>query len=401
MNTTKIDTKHLYDQHVLGNYPVAPLTLARGKGSRVWDDEGKEYLDFSTGIAVTTLGHGHPYWVQRVSEQAAQMAHCSNLYRNPNQALLAEKLTALAGPGKVFFCNSGAEANEFLIKLARLFGRDTTGIEGKRYQVLTAKESFHGRTFGGMAATPLDKIQKGFAPMLDGFAHGEIDNLESFEALITDKTAAILIEPILGEGGILPCSDEFLRGLRNLCNQRGLMLLLDEVQCGCGRTGRFFAHQHTGIRPDAIAMAKGLGNGFPLGAVWVDRRHSTLFTPGSHGSTFGGSPLACAAALATLEVMEKENLMENAARKGADFKESLEKLAQQHPDKIREVRGKGLLLALGLTGDPGPLLASLREKGLLAVGAGRNAVRFLPPLNIAEADLEAGLEIIESALNEL
>ncbi len=401
MNTTKMDSKHLYDQHVLGNYPVAPLTLTKGQGSRLWDDEGNEYLDFSTGIAVNTLGHGHPHWVRRVSEQAAQMAHCSNLYRNPNQALLAEKLTSLAGPGKVFFCTSGAEANESLIKLARLFGRDTTGVEGKRYQVLTAKESFHGRTFGGMAATPQDKIQKGFAPMLDGFAHGEIDNLESFEALITDKTAAILLEPILGEGGILPCSDQFLRGIRNLCNQRGLMLLLDEVQSGCGRTGRFFAHQHTGIRPDAIAMAKGLGNGFPLGAVWVDRRHSTLFTPGSHGSTFGGSPLACAAALATLEVMEKENLMEKVARQGADFKQSLEKLAQRHLDKIREVRGIGFLLALGLVGDPGPLLTSLREKGLLAVGAGRNAVRFLPPLNIEEADLEAGLEIIESALNEL
>ena len=401
MNTTKIDTKHLYDQHVMGNYPVAPLTLEKGQGSRLWDDEGKEYLDFSTGIAVNTLGHGHPHWVQRVSEQASQLAHCSNLYRNPNQALLAEKLTSLAGPGKVFFCNSGAEANEFLIKLARLFGRDTTGAEGKRYQVLTAKEAFHGRTFGGMAATPQDKIQKGFAPMLDGFAHGEINNLESFEALVTDKTAAILLEPILGEGGILLCSDQFLCGIRNLCNQRGLLLLLDEVQCGCGRTGRFFAHQHTGIRPDAIAMAKGLGNGFPLGAVWVDRRHSTLFTPGSHGSTFGGSPLACAAALATLEVMEKENLMEKVARQGAQFKQALEKLAQRHPDKIREVRGKGFLLAMGLVEDPGPLLASLREKGLLAVGAGRNAVRFLPPLNIAEADLEAGLEIIESALNEL
>lgn len=401
MKTVESDTKDLYQKHVLGNYPVAPLTLVKGEGSRLWDEEGKEYLDFSSGIAVNTLGHAHPVWVQRVSAQASQLVHSSNLYRNPNQGLLAAKLTSLAGQGKVFFCNSGAEANEFLIKLARLFGRDTTGVEGKRYQVLTARDSFHGRTFGGMAATPQAKIQKGFGPMLDGFDHGEINNLESFEALVTEKTAAILLEPILGEGGILPCTPEFLRGIRELCNRRGILLLLDEVQCGCGRTGRFFAFEHSGIRPDAIGMAKGLGGGFPMGAVWVDRKYSTLFTPGSHGTTFGGSPLGCAAALATLQVMEEENLLEKVSRQGLQFKESLEKMAARHPGKIKEVRGLGYMLAIVLHQDYGPLLAALREKGLLAVGAGGMAVRFLPPLNITEADLEAGLEIIEAALNDL
>ncbi len=399
MKTTNTNSKELYEQHIVGNYPVAPLTLVKGEGSRVWDDEGNEYLDFSSGIAVNTLGHAHPLWVQRLGEQASTLAHCSNLYRNPNQALLAEKLTDLAGAGKVFFCNSGAEANEFLIKLARLYGRDMTGVEGRRYEVLTVKNSFHGRTFGGMAATPQTKIQKGFAPMLEGFAHGEINNLESFEALITDKTAAILIEPILGEGGILPCSVEFLRGIRDLCNRRGLLLLLDEVQCGCGRTGRFFAFEHAGIRPDAIGMAKGLGAGFPIGAVWVDRKFASLFTPGSHGSTFAGSPLACAAALTTLEIMENENLVEKVAQRGAQFRESLEKLAQHHPDKIKEVRGLGYLLAMSPVGETPPLQAALRERGLITAGGA--AVRFLPPLNITEADLEAGLKIIEAALSEL
>src|SRR3954468_20667620 len=253
----RTSTADLYDAYVLKNYARPALTLVRGRGTQVWDDAGHRYLDFTSGIAVSALGHCHPHWVAAVQRQAAELIHTSNLFRHPNQAELARRLVGYAGPGRVVFCNSGAEANEGLIKLSRLHGvRKAGGEEGKCYKVICAKSAFHGRTFGGMSATPQEKIQKGFRPLVPGFAFGELNNLKSFVDLVDDQTAAIFLETIQGEGGIHACTPEFLRGIRELCSQRNLLLMLDEVQCGVGRTGRFFAFEHGGITPDAIGMAK-------------------------------------------------------------------------------------------------------------------------------------------------
>ena len=270
----------LYDAYVLKNYARAPLTLVRGAGSRAWDDAGACFLDFTSGIAVSALGHCHPRWVEAVRHQAGELIHTSNLFRNPLQAELARRLVQQAGPGRVLFCNSGAEANEALLKLGRLHGvKKADGEEGKCYKILTAFNAFHGRTFGGMSATPQDKIQKPFRPLVPGFAHGTLNDLASFEALIDETTCAIFVETIQGEGGIHPATTEFLLGLRELCNRHNLLLLIDEVQCGIGRTGHIFAYEEAGVRPDAICMAKGLGGGFPIGAMWVGRARRTCFNP--------------------------------------------------------------------------------------------------------------------------
>ncbi len=395
----RTSTADLYDVHVMKNYARAPLTLVRGQGARVWDDAGNAYLDFTSGIAVSTLGHCHPHWVAAVQRQAAELIHTSNLFRNPNQAELARRLVAKAGPGRVFFCNSGAEANEALLKLARLHGmRKAGGEEGKCYKVIAAKNAFHGRTFGGMSATPQEKIQKGFRPLVPGFAFGELNNLQSFADLVDDATAAIFVETIQGEGGINACTHEFLLGLRQLCDRHNLLLLLDEVQCGIGRTGAFFAFEHAGVRPDAIGMAKGLGGGFPIGAMWVGERSSELFQPGSHGTTFGGTPLACAAALATLDVLEREGLVEHVRKASGPWIESLQALAREFPGQIISVRGRGFLVGVQMATEPPPYLAAQREAGLLVPLAGGNVIRFLPPLNATSEELARSVEIFRSVL---
>jgi acetylornithine/N-succinyldiaminopimelate aminotransferase len=395
-------TADLYDTHVLKNYNRSALTLVRGRGSRVWDDTGKDYLDFTSGIAVSALGHCHPDWVAAVQRQAAELVHVSNLFRNAPQGELARRLTVLAGPGRVFFCNSGAEANEALIKLARLHGvKKAGGEEGKCYKILCAKSAFHGRTYGGMSATPQEKIQKGFRPLVPGFAFGELNNLASFEALVDDTTAAIFVETIQGEGGIHPCTPEFLAGLRRLCDERNLLLLLDEVQCGAGRTGRFFAFEHAGITPDAIGLAKGLGGGFPIGAMWVRSAHADLFQPGNHGTTFGGTPLACSAALAVLDVIEREKLLERVQRQSAPWHATLRQLVLDFPSQVTGIRGLGYLVGVQLTRDPAPYVAALRERGLLAPLAGGNVLRLLPPLNASEAELAESVSILRSALQAL
>jgi acetylornithine aminotransferase/acetylornithine/N-succinyldiaminopimelate aminotransferase len=395
----RTSTADLYDAHVLKNYARAPLTLVRGLGTQVWDDEGKSYLDFTSGLAVSALGHCHPHWVEAVRRQAGELVHTSNLFRNPNQAELARRLVGYAGPGRVFFCNSGAEANETLLKLARLHGvRRSGGEEGKCYKVITAGMAFHGRTFGGMSATPQEKIQKNFRPLVPGFVHGELNNLQSFADLVDEGTAAIFVETIQGEGGINPCTPEFLTGLRRLCDRHNLLLLLDEVQCGICRTGRFFAFEHAGIRPDAIGMAKGLGGGFPIGAVWVGERSADLFQPGSHGTTFGGTPLACAAALAVLDVIERERLLEHVQSDGLVWFQALLRLAADNPAHIRCLRGHGFMLGLQMAGDPAPYVAALRENGLLVPAAGGNFVRLLPPLTATAAELARSVEIIRAVL---
>ncbi len=395
----RTSTADLYDAFVLKNYARASLTLVRGRGTDVWDDQGNAYLDFTSGIAVSALGHCHPHWVAAVQRQAGELIHVSNLFRNPNQAELARRLVQRAGPGRVFFCNSGAEANEGLIKLARLHGLQKAGCaEGKCYKIICAKNAFHGRTFGGMSATPQEKIQHGFRPLVPGFAFGELNNLQSFADLIDGETAAIFVETIQGESGINPCTAEFLLGLRALCDRHKLLLLIDEVQCGFGRTGKFFAFEHAGILPDAIGMAKGLGGGFPIGAVWIRENAAELFHPGSHGTTFGGTPLACAAALAVLDVIEREKLLEHVARASGPWIAALEKLAADFPAQIKAVRGRGFLVGVQLAAEIAPCLAALREKGLLAVASGNNVIRLLPPLTATADELTRSVEIFRAVL---
>lgn len=394
----RTNTAELYDAYVMKNFPRAPLTLVRGQGVRVWDDTGREYLDFASGIAVNALGHCHPVWVEAIRRQAGELIHVSNLYRNPNYGELARRLVQHAGPGRVFLCNSGTEANEALIKLARLHGVKKAGEEGKCFKIICARNAFHGRTYGGMSATPQEKIQKGFRPLVPGFAFGELNNLASFAELVDGDTAAIFLETVQGEGGVLPCTDEFLWGLRQLCDKHNLLLMLDEVQCGFGRTGTFFAFQHSGVRADAIGMAKGIASGYPMGAIWVAEKHGDLFTPGSHGTTFGGSPLACAASLAVLDVIERENLLQKVAVNGAAWKSQLEKLAADFPRQVKAVTGRGYMLGIMLHTDPVPYLAALRDLGFLCPAAGGNTIRLLPPLIATAEDLNRATEFIRTVL---
>jgi len=397
----RTNTAELYDAYVMKNYARSALTLVRGQGVLVWDDTGKEYLDFSSGIAVNALGHCHPVWVEAIRRQAGELIHTSNLFRHPNQGELARKLVQQAGPGRVFFCNSGTEANEGLIKLARLHGIRKSGEEGKCFKILCAKNAFHGRTFGGMSATPQEKIQKGFRPLVPGFAFGELNNLQSFADLIDEGTAAIFLETIQGEGGVNPCTNEFLWGIRQLCDQHNLLLMLDEVQCGVGRTGTFFAFQSSGVRVDAIGMAKGLAGGYPMGAIWTAEKNAELFIPGSHGTTFGGTPLACAAALAVLEVFERENLLQKVTANGAAWRAQLEKLVEEFPKQLKTVTGRGYMLGLVLQSEPLACVAALREEGLLVVGAGGNTVRLLPPLIATPEHLGRATEIIRRVVGKM
>jgi len=395
-------TANRYDQFVLGNYGPPSCTLVRGEGLYVYDEANRRLLDFGSGIAVTSIGHGHPAWVEAIQRQAGLLGHISNLYAHEGQGQLAERIVEKAGPGKVFFCNSGAEANEGLIKLARLHGRERSGgEEALRYKVITAENGFHGRLFGCMGATPQEKIQGGFRPMLDGFAHGKLNDLVSFRDQIDDQTAAIMVETIQGEGGVNPCTSDFLHGLRALCDEHELLLIIDEVQCGIGRTGSFFAYEEAGVQPDAIGMAKGLGGGFPIGAFWIADRYAPLFAPGSHGTTFGGGPLACAAALATLQVIEEEDLLGNVQRNSEPWIARLQTLIRSYPHLVNEVRGRGYMVGLALSVDPRPIVGKLREAGLIAVPAGGNVLRLLPPLIAAEADLQAATDILFEVFNEL
>lgn len=397
-----MNTADRYAAYLLTNYGAPALTLVSGSGARVSDDAGKSYLDFCTGIAVNALGHAHPVWVKAVREQAAKLAHVSNLFRNEPQALLAEKIVEKAGPGRVLFCNSGAEANEALIKLARLHGkRRNNGVEGVITRVVVAQNAFHGRTYGAMSATPQEKIQGGFRPMLDGFVTGNLNDLESFEVMVDEQTCAVLVEPIQGEGGLTLAQEKFLNGLRAICDRRGALLMFDEIQTGVGRTGQWFGHQHAGVHADAFSMAKGLGGGFPIGGIWVAKGHDDLFTPGSHGTTFGGNPLACAAALAVIQVIESENLLNRIAEQTPAWHAALRATATARPDVIKEIRGLGYMTGLALTDAPGPLVASLREAGLLVAPAGDNVIRLLPPLTATAAELAESAAIVDKVVRAL
>lgn len=388
-------TSELWSQNMLGNYGLPPVTIVSGKGARVRDDIGREYLDFSSGIAVLNIGHAHPHWLERVREQAGKLAHCSNLFVNENAPRVAEKINAHMGGGKVFFCNSGAEANEALLKLSRLHGMAKAGgEEGKNYKIVTCENAFHGRLFGTMAVTPQEKIQHGFRPLISGVSVAKINDIESFRRAIDDTTVAVILECVQGESGLTPATPEFLRELRALCDEKNVLMLCDEIQCGMGRTGTLFGFEQAGIRPDAFSMAKGLGNGFPIGAMWCDDKFAGYFKPGMHGTTFGGNPLATAAALAVFEVFEQENILDNVNRLSPVWREGLRKIVDANSGLCLEVRGIGFMSGIRLAEAPAPWIAKLREAGLLCVAAGNNVVRLLPPLNVTRAELDETLSIL-------
>jgi acetylornithine/N-succinyldiaminopimelate aminotransferase len=404
----------LFQKYVVPSYGRFELVLARGQGSQLWDVNGKRYLDLGGGIAVCSLGHANPEITEALVEQSRRMVHVSNLYYHEPQGRLAQQIVRHLAPGKVFFSNSGAEANEGLYKLARKFGHD----EG-RYEVITALNSFHGRTLAGIAATGQEKVKKGFEPAVAGFKHVPYNDLPAMQAALSPATAAILIEGVQGEGGITPASVEYLLGLRQLCDERRILLLMDGVQCGHFRTGRFQSFQRLleGIPgadqflPDGVSMAKSLGGGFPMGAFWVreEEHHGVklcdLLGPGTHATTYGGTPLGCAVANRIFEVIERDRLADNARETGAWMKAELEQLAAQYPQVIRSVRGLGYMLGIELaenipafanTGKVASLnfVNRLHEAGVLTVPSGAQVVRFLPALNLTRAEAAEGVALI-------
>ena len=406
---TASETISLFERYVMPTYGRQPLVLVRGKGARVWDADGKEYLDFGGGIAVNVLGHAALAKV--LARQADILVHCSNLYYSEPQGLLAKRLVELVGlDGKCFFCNSGGEANEALFKLARKFGNSSGAVgtprptndppvgravpspPSGRYEILTFEGSFHGRTLAGISATGQNKVKKGFEPMVDGFRHVPFNDLDAVAKAVGPRTAAILLEPIQGESGIQPARPEFLRGLRQLCDERDLLFMFDEVQCGIGRTGEFCGFKSIApeVVPDAISWAKGLAGGFPIGAIWARKPYADLLGPGSHASTFGGTPLACAVSLAVLDEVEK--LLPNVREVGKYFLEKLRGLP------VKDVRGVGLMIGVEFATEAKTVIAKCVERGLIGVPAGTNVVRFLPPLNITRADVDEAIRKLQEAL---
>ncbi len=377
---------------VMPVYRRADIVMARGEGCYLFDESGKRYLDFATGIAVNALGHGHPRVVAALKEQADKLWHCSNMYRIPQQEKLAARLVEATFADTVFFCSSGTEAVEAGLKIMRR-------AQAPRFRIITFEGGFHGRTFAGISAGGNEKAREGYAPLLPGFDRVKFDDLAAVEAAITKETAGVLIEAIQGEGGIRAASKEFLRGLRKLCDEHGLLLMMDEVQCGMGRSGKLFAYEHAGITPDLVSVAKGIGNGFPLAALLSTAAAAEKMTPGSHGSTYGSNPLAMSVGNAVLDVMLAPGFLENVKEMGAVLKESLEELAGRHPHLVTEVRGEGLMLGLKTSVSNYALADKLRAAGLLtAPAAGDLIIRILPPLVIGKEHVEEAVSILNHTL---
>ncbi len=388
------DILETYGKSLMPTYAPS-VVLASGKGVTVRDADGLTLYDFTSGIGVHNVGHCHNKVVEAIQQQAAKLTHASNLYANEPATKLAAKLVALSGlGGKVFFCNSGAEANEAAIKLARKWG----AANGGRYEVVTMRQGFHGRTLATLAATAQAWCQEGYDPLPVGFAYADFNDLASVKAAVTDKTVAILLEPVQGEGGVTPATEEFMAGVRALCDEKNLLMICDEVQSGMGRTGTWFAWQGYSVQPDLFTLAKSLADGIPMGALVSNAKCADVFTPGSHASTFGGNPVAAAAALAVIEIIEEEGLLARATEVGNLFREALQGFVDQY-DQLLEVRGKGLMLGLVVDGDPKEVVEALKAQGLLALTAGGNVVRFLPPLVLKEEDLEEAVDMIADALD--
>ncbi len=392
MNTSEI--RALNDRHIINTYGERALALVRGEGARVWDAEGREYLDFFAGIAVVNLGHCHPAVTQAISEQAARLVHVSNLYYIEPQVKLAALLCAHSFADRWFFCNGGAEANEAAIKIARRYWSQKGT---PRPEIVTAQQSFHGRTLATVTATGQPKYHEGFSPMLPGFHYVPYGDVDALREALSPSVGAVLLEPVQGEGGVRVPDAHYLPNVRALCDEKNVLLILDEVQTGLGRTGKLFAYEHSGITPDIMTLAKGLGNGVPIGAMGCTEEVASGFAPGSHACTFGGNPLSAAAAVATVTTLIETGAVDNAAKTGAYFVEALRGLARQH-EQIVEVRGKGLMVGVEMTGPVAPLVAAMRERGVICGPAGPNVLRFVPPLIITESQVDQVVTALDQAL---
>lgn len=390
------DVQKLYRDFVLNTYTRVDLCLVKGKGSRVWDIQGREYLDFFPGWAVSGIGHCHPEVVNAIKQQARKIIHIANNYLNLKQAELAQTISKASFPARVFFCNSGAEATESAIKFSRKYGHDSG-----RYEIITMKQSFHGRTLAGLTATGQEKFHKGFDPLPAGFKYAEMNNLESVKSLLSEKTIAIFLEPIQGEGGIQVATQEFMKGLRELCDAQDMLLILDEVQTGMGRTGKMFAYQHYGIEPDLMTLAKSLGGGVPIGALVVNKKiQKEALTPGTHASTYGGNPLVCAAGLAVFRAIKKEKLLQRTVSLGKYLGERLEGLKERF-SVIKEIRGMALMRGVELTVPGAPYADLARGKGLLINCTQEKVLRIMPAMTISKTFLDRGLAILETVFETL
>ncbi len=393
-----MSVKSLEKQYIINTYnrqPESTLSLKRGEGVYVWDDGGNRYLDFVSGLAVNNLGHCHPKVVEAISSQAQKLMHTSNLYYTEPQARLAETLVNHTPADKVFFCNSGAEANEAAIKLARKFGKQNRGE--RAHEIITAERSFHGRTLAAVTATGQPKYHQGFEPMVSGFCYGKFNDLDSFAALVNENTCAILVEPVQGEGGVYPASHEFLAGLRKLCDEHKLLLVFDEVQCGIGRTGKLLAWEHYGVEPDVYTLAKGLGGGLPIGVMAARGAAADVLVPGDHASTFGGNPVVCAAANAVLQEILDNQFLAQVEQLGQYFKGKLKEL--DNPGVV-DIRGLGLMIGMEINGDGAAVVKACQEKGLLINCIGGKTLRFLPPLVLDEEHIDIAVTVLQKALQE-
>jgi len=377
-------------KYVMNTYSRFDITLVRGEGTYVFDDGGKKYLDFTAGIAVNSLGHGHKRLAEAIKNQAETLIHVSNLYWNIPQVTLAANLVKHSDFDKAFFCNSGAEAIEAALKLARKYASKSGG---KKYEIIAMINSFHGRTFGAITATGQFKYQDGLSPLLPGIKHAAYNDIESLKTHAGENTCAVLLEPVQGESGIHPADGEYLKEVRKLCDEHEWLLIFDEVQCGVGRCGHLFAYEHYGVTPDIVVMAKGLAGGVPIGAMLANDNAASGFAPGAHASTFGGNPLACAAANVVIDELTNGGLLKNVREQGAYLKNGLEKLMAKNSD-ITEVRGLGLMLGIELNRPVRDIVLECAKEGLLLVGAGENVIRFVPPLNVTGAQADECLEIL-------
>jgi acetylornithine/N-succinyldiaminopimelate aminotransferase len=380
---------------VLPTYARAPITVERGEGCWLIDDRGRRFLDFGAGIAVNALGHAHPALVAALTEQAGKLWHTSNLYRVPGQERLAQRLADATFADTVFFTNSGAEAMECAIKMARKHHSHNGNPE--RFRMIAFEGSFHGRTLATIAAAGQEKLVKGFGPMPDGFEQVPFGDHDALKAAIGPETAAIIIEPVQGEGGIRPVPPQCLKGLRALCDEHGILLIFDEIQCGYGRTGKLFAHEWAGVAPDIMAVAKAIGGGFPLGACLATERAAAGMTAGTHGSTYGGNPLAMAVGNAVMDAMEAEDFLPRVAAAAGRLRQRLEGLAAEYPDIIEGVRGEGLMLGLKCVAPNTAVVNAARDAGLLVVPAGDNVARLLPPLIVSDAEIDEGVRRLDAA----
>jgi acetylornithine/N-succinyldiaminopimelate aminotransferase len=388
------------EKYLMNTYRRYPVVLRKGSGVRVYGIDGKEYLDFVGGIAVNILGHCPRKVVIAVQKQVQRLIHCSNLYYIEPQIKLAKLLVENSFADRVFFCNSGAEANEGAIKLARKFAKEY--LSPDRFEIITCHGSFHGRTYGALTATAQEKFHNGFSPLLPGFKYVPFNDIDALKKAIDKNTCAIMLEPIQGEGGVRVPDKDYLKKVREICDEAGILLILDEVQTGMGRTGRLFAHEHFGITPDIMTLAKGLGAGMPIGALLATEKVSKAFTPGSHASTFGGNPVACAAAIATIEtLLEDEFIFDNVQRMGRYFMDRLNSLKQDFPDIIISVRGMGLLIGMELLRDCSDIVNACLGKGLLINCTAGNVLRFTPPLTIQKKDIDSCIDILEEVFSEL